>query len=196
MSLPLQPDLTPVSPWRRRALTVVVGFAVLTVLALATGPRLRPPRVLADGPGRDAVALGEAVRMMDGAQSRIWVAMYVVRPDDGGPVAGLLEALASARRRGVDVRVLLDLDDQEVDKNQAAVAWLQHQGVVVVQDEPKVTSHAKVILVDDRLALVGSHNWTRSAMTRNREVSVLVADRASIEELVAWFSGIPGWKTP
>lgn len=168
-------------------------FTVLGVLALAIGPRLQSPRLLADGPGRDPQALGAAVRMIQGAQRRVWVAMYVVRLDEDGPVSALLRALGEARRRGLDVRVLLDLDDQETGKNQAATDWLRSQGIRVVLDEAKITTHAKVILVDDREALVGSHNWTRSALTKNREVSVILADAASLADLAAWFAGVPGW---
>ena len=193
MVLPLQPALTPPPPWWRRTLALGSVFAALGVIALLSGPRLQPPRLLADGPGRDPQALGAAVRLISGAQQYVWVAMYVVRPDDDGPVHELLAGLAEAHRRGVDVRVVLDLDDQETGKNQAATDWLRGQGIRVVLDETKITSHGKVLLVDGRQALVGSHNWTRSALTKNREVSVILVDATSLADLAAWFAEVPGW---
>jgi phosphatidylserine/phosphatidylglycerophosphate/cardiolipin synthase-like enzyme len=120
----------------------------------------------------------------------------VLRPDDG-VIGSLLDGLVAAAARGVEVRVVLDRGagwDGEADiKHEAPAAWLTAHGVRVVLDEEAITSHAKVLVVDGRLILAGSHNWTRSAVTRNRELSWLIDDAGAAAEVERWLAAIPGW---
>jgi phosphatidylserine/phosphatidylglycerophosphate/cardiolipin synthase-like enzyme len=124
------------------------------------------------------------------------MSMFVIRPDDS-VIGELLQALVAAQARGVDVRVCLDLGkgfDGEPDlKHEAPAAWLEAHGVPVVLDEAGRTSHAKILVVDGRRILSGSHNWTRSAMTANREVSWLIDDAAAAARIEAWLAEVPGW---
>ncbi len=194
--LPLQPTGRPWPPQLQRwALVLCLAIGVLVLGWVAPG-REPPPRVVLGGPGYELDYAREAQRLIDGAQRRIWLLMYVVRPDDG-PVGSLLSALAAAKARGVDVRVCLDLGavrDGEPDlKHEAAYAWLQGHGVAVILDEAGTTSHGKVLVADSRRILSGSHNWTRSALTSNREASWLVDDPAIAARIEAWMSAIPGW---
>lgn len=197
--LPLQRTRPPWPPqlWRW-TLLCVLALAVL-LLGLLAPRRTAVARPLLGGPGQEMAYAREARRLIDRAEQRIWLAMYVLRPDDG-PVGGLLDGLAAAAARGVDVRVCLDLGqerDGEPDlKHEAAAAWLAARGVRVILDEDRVTSHAKVMVVDGRFVLSGSHNWTRSALVANRELSWLVEDAATVDGIEAWLAAIPGWSTP
>lgn len=196
MSLPLQPSGQPWSPGLRRAaliLLLAAGVLLLGVLAPARG---RPPQLILGGPDRELDYVREARRLIDGARQRIWLSMYVLRPDDS-VIGSLLDGLAAAAARGVDVRVALDRgagwDGQPDNKHEAPAAWLAAHGVRAVLDEEEVTSHAKVLVVDGRMVLAGSHNWTRSAVTRNRELSWLIDDAGSAAAIEAWLGAIPGW---
>ena len=196
MSLPLQPTGQPWPPGlRRAALVLLLALAVLLLGALAPA-RTRPPQLILGGGDHELVYAREAGRLIDGAQHRLWMAMYVVRVDDD-VIGGLLERLAAAAARGVDVRVALDRgagwDGQPDIKHEAPAAWLAAHGVRTVLDEKEVTSHGKVLVADSRLILAGSHNWTRSAVTRNRELSWLVEDVQAAVAVEAWLAAIPGW---
>jgi phosphatidylserine/phosphatidylglycerophosphate/cardiolipin synthase-like enzyme len=197
--LPLQPDPQPWPPWQRRlALILALALAVL-VLGLAVPSRGAPPRLVFSGPGNELDWAREAQRLIAGARQRVWMAMYVVRieEDGDGPVSGLLATLAAAAARGVDVRVCLDQgagwDGRADDKHLAPAAWLSARGVRCVLDEPDRTSHAKLLVIDGRHLLVGSHNWTRAAMTANREASVVLDDPVLAAEAEGWLAEIPGW---
>ena len=63
----------------------------------------------------------------------------------------------------------------------------------VVLDEEKTTTHAKIVIIDGRTAVVGSHNWTGSALSRNREASLLIDDRPVIAEIENLLLGVPGF---
>lgn len=193
--LPLQPRGDPPPPaWRRTLLLLALAALVLALGWLAPA-RPPAPRLLLDGPDDGWHYARAARRLIDRAERRVWMAMYVVRPDDG-PVGALLEALAAAAARGVEVRVWLD-DAGEREgvadaKHEAAAAWLAARGVAVLRDEASVTTHAKVLVVDGRWVLAGSHNWTYSALARNRELSWLVEDPAAAARVEAWLAAIPG----
>ena len=73
-----------------------------------------------------------------------------------------------------------------------AEAWLAAHGIPVVWDEVSRTSHAKVLLIDDQQALVGSHNWTRAALLDNREASVLLTDPTQVGPIRDLLATIPG----
>ncbi len=95
--------------------------------------------------------------------------------NDDRIMAQVEAALAAAVQRGVAVRGLLD---DGVDFNAAAVARLQPLGVDVKLDTPAKMTHAKVVIVDGRVVLLGSTNWTGNSMYNNNESNVLVADPA------------------
>jgi len=113
------------------------------------------------------------LRLLRGARREIWIGMYAFKADPyrHHPVRRVVEALREARRRGVRVRVLLD---DEGDLNRSAYRMLKRAGVEVRWDSPRVRTHLKVVLVDGRWLLVGSHNLTASAFRYNHELSVLL----------------------
>jgi phosphatidylserine/phosphatidylglycerophosphate/cardiolipin synthase-like enzyme len=180
-----------------------VGFAALVLLALGRwGPARRPPpTLLLSGDGHEYAYARAAERLIAGAHTRIWMLMFVIRPEDKGeegPVGGLLQALADAAARGVHVQVALDLGENRPgeprdDKHVAAYAWLKSHGVHVLLDEATRTTHAKVIIIDDATVLMGSHNWTRSAIVANREASVILDDPGIARDLEDYCAGVPGW---
>jgi phosphatidylserine/phosphatidylglycerophosphate/cardiolipin synthase-like enzyme len=197
MALPLQPDPVPAPPWRHAVIMVCGVVLGLAALGLVGAVRGQPPVLLISGPGQPLSYARAAERLIAGAQRRVWVMQYVIRRDEDGPVAGLLQALVAARARGVEVRVVLDrgmvFGTADPDpKNDDAAAWCVAHGLQVVWDEVSITSHAKALLVDDT-AIVGSHNWTRSALIDNREISVVLSEPRQIASLEAVFRGIPGW---
>ena len=194
--LPLQPIGQPWPPQLRRWLFVLTLVIAVLALGWVAPGRPQPAAPILGGAGHELEYAREAQRLIDSAQRRIWIMMYVIRPDDG-PVGALLQALMAAQARGVEVRVGLDLGaerDGVADlKHEPTVAWFQQHGIAVVLDEKTTTTHGKVLVVDSRYVLSGSHNWTRSALVANRELSWLVDDRASAARIEEWMRGIPGW---
>lgn len=198
--LPLQPDLRPPSRlWSRLLLTLTLLALIVTFGFLQSG-RPPPPHLLLSG--ADAATPEDSYpatvqRLINRAEERVWVMMYVMRLDDE-PVAGLGRALVAARKRGLDVRVVLDQSyrwgtDEVEPKHLDAEAWLRDHDVPILIDDLAVRTHAKVVLVDADIAVVGSHNWTRSALARNHETSILHVDPVLVEELERIFRMIPGW---
>jgi phosphatidylserine/phosphatidylglycerophosphate/cardiolipin synthase-like enzyme len=172
---------------------LLVGLGVLGFV------RRAPMELLITEPGQPLKYAQAAERAISSARQRVWVMQYVIRLDDG-PVLALMEALAAAKARGVDVRVVLDrgvlygTTDPDL-KNDRAAEWLQAKGVEVLWDEVASAAHAKLVLVDDEVVLIGSHNWTRAALTGNREVSMALHGQPEIATVAELFGRVAGWPT-
>ena len=145
-------------------------------LALAGEPAVLPPpsadrqvQVLVTHPG-DGIRAA-ALAAIGAAQHSIDIEMFVLSD------RLVLDALASAARRGVRVRALLDPSQPQ---NPAAVAELQSVGVLTRLYVPAGDEllHAKLGIFDRQTVLFGSCNWSRSGFTRNHELDLLVRDAA------------------
>jgi phosphatidylserine/phosphatidylglycerophosphate/cardiolipin synthase-like enzyme len=109
-----------------------------------------------------------------GARRRILAEIYTLTDHD------VIARLAIAHRRGVDVRVILD-PNQEY--NFHAFALLRAASVAVRwYPVPRgVLLHAKIGLVDDELIL-GSANWTLSGLGVNHELDIKTRDPYALAE--------------
>ena len=100
----------------------------------------------------------------------------------------ILNELIEAARRGVRIRILLERGDNpesQVDENNRETALrLKEGGIDVSFDNPGRTTHTKVLVIDRRYTLMGSHNLTSSALKYNHELSFLVdSTKIAIETL-------------
>lgn len=121
---------------------------------------------------------------MGEAKKRVDIEMYLIRPglDDGHPVRSIISDLGRARKRGVQVSVLMD-SHFETD-NKEAQKQLKEAGVWDVKfDGPEVTNHTKLVMIDDEVLIVGSQNWTLSALAASNETAIYVRDPRVIQEL-------------
>jgi phosphatidylserine/phosphatidylglycerophosphate/cardiolipin synthase-like enzyme len=175
-----------------------MALAVLG-LGAANHARRTPPELLLSGPRHEFEYAKAVERLIAGARKRVWVAMYVMRIDDpASPSTQLAQALADAVARGVKVQVCLDLGTDRTtgeveDKHAAPLAWLNAHGIKALVDEVDRTTHMKAVVIDDQRVVIGSQNWTRDALTRNREAALVLDDAriaGSVEELMR---SVPGW---
>jgi hypothetical protein len=137
-------------------------------------------------------AISESKKMID-------VAMFhMTLPSEQHPARKLLEGLVDAKKRGVEVKVLLDRDRKDDPYkstviNSRAKKFLEDNGVVVLSDKPNMLLHSKMVLVDLDIAVIGSHNWTIGSYFEYDDVSVTLKSKSLVEELRARFSKL--WKT-
>lgn len=127
-----------------------------------------------------------------GAETSVVVQMYFIieRPDrPDGPMGTLVKELIAAHRRGVDVQVLLE--DSKRGENAVAYHALSAAGVPVSFDSAGALLHSKAVVIDGRICIVGSTNWSRAALEDNHEVSLMIESAADAAELTAAFEAIP-----
>ena len=123
------------------------------------------------------------------AQSEIDVAMFLFKTTGSArnKPAMVLERLAAASKRGVQVEVVLEksaYDDQLNKENQHAARLLKDRGIRVRFDRGKATTHTKLVVIDRRYSFIGSHNLTNAALSSNHEASLFIDNRGLAEKLL------------
>jgi phosphatidylserine/phosphatidylglycerophosphate/cardiolipin synthase-like enzyme len=142
-------------------------------------------RPVGDGTGTATMLWGDRYRLelqtrLKAAQASIAIIMFYASFNSAShPTRDLIDALRVARARGVDIRVILDRgqlpDRKSLNRvNGRAAAALRRAGIAVEFETPERVTHSKVVIVDGRFTLVGSHNWTANSLLTYKEASVLV----------------------
>ncbi len=187
---------------RSTASVFIAGIVVGVMIAQLIGPSLpflRGGQASLPAEGQvmiveDSKYLSAVAPLIERANHSVYVIMFVMKydpGDDDDPVNDLLGALADAASRGVDVRVLVD--EETRDSYPQTIGFLKEHGIGVRLDKSSgVTTHAKVVIVDGEFVVVGSHNWTESALRYNHEVSALIRSGKAAEELTNYFDRLWG----
>jgi len=106
---------------------------------------------------------------------------------EGNPLFGYL---IDAKERGVAIRVLLDRSDWSpaiTEKNRPTIDYLRSHGVEARFDDPQVTTHAKLVIVDRTEVILGSTNWNRYSLTGHEQANVRIADPRVGEAFASYF---------
>lgn len=129
------------------------------------------------------------------AEHSIDLTMFLFKTTDsaGNKPALLVKELIAARRKGVDVRVVLENSgyDASINKENKRVArLLRKNNIRVLFDSPDTTTHAKIVVIDRRYSFIGSHNLTHAALAYNHEVSLLIDNPELAARLTAYMDGL------
>jgi phosphatidylserine/phosphatidylglycerophosphate/cardiolipin synthase-like enzyme len=117
------------------------------------------------------------VQTLDDAKTSVLVQAYSFT---SAPIAG---ALKKAHDRGLDVKVILD-KSQRSEKYSSAT-FLQHASIPVWIDTKHAIAHNKVMVVDGRVVVTGSFNFTKAAEERNAENLLRIDSRRLAEQYIA-----------
>jgi phosphatidylserine/phosphatidylglycerophosphate/cardiolipin synthase-like enzyme len=101
------------------------------------------------------------VRELDGARRSVRVQAYSFTSQ---PIA---KALLEAKKRGVDVEVVVDKSQRNERYTEAD--FTANQGIPTFVDDGHAIAHNKIILIDGETILTGSFNFTKAAEERNAE---------------------------
>lgn len=118
------------------------------------------------------------------AKREIYIEMYLIRPGSSrsDPVTTIFSELSDARRRGVQVKVVLDRHFEK--DNRRAAEHLKRAGVWDVEFESDgITNHTKIVLIDGEVMILGSQNWTLSALAASNESAIFIKDKNVVDDL-------------
>jgi len=148
----------------------------------------------------DRVYQGQVYALLDHAQTSIVISMYLIRPgeDDKHPVNRLLKDLVEAGKRGVEVTIYLNTKFKERGDPQKwkEGPWfekLHEAGVVVKLVSPVRRLHDKLVIVDRRIVVEGSMNWSVSAIADNFESATIIESPELAEAKLKRISFFPIW---
>lgn len=117
---------------------------------------------------------GLIVKTVNQAKKSIYVQAYSFT---SAPIA---EALTTAKRRGVDVNVVLD-KSQVKDNKYSSARYLINQHIPVWVDYKPAIAHNKVMIIDHEIVITGSFNFTKAAQFKNAE-NVLIINNENLAE--------------
>ncbi len=141
-------------------------------------------RVLNSGPTPDEMeSIGKAFfeTIIAAKKEVIAVTPYFVPPRE------IIEALLSCTRRGVEVKLLVPKKNNHFYAGLAGRALYEEllaSGIRIFERKPPFM-HSKALLVDNKLAIVGSANIDIRSISLNYETNLAIFDEKSINEIKA-----------
>lgn len=150
-------------------------------------PALVPRHAPSLGAGRGGTSLviepregvKPVVRAIDSAQIDVFFEAYILTQ------RGIVRALERAAAQGVAVYVVLDPHPFGMGNQPAQMAsGLRAAGVSVRWASSQFYyTHAKFFVIDDRLAVVSTANFSQAAFTQNRELLVFDRQRSDVHDI-------------
>ena len=113
------------------------------------------------------------IKNINQAEAFINIAMYIFTDRE------IALPLVKAQERGVKVRLYLDKD--QVDYKYSQSRFLVQKGIKTRISTNNYIMHHKFAIIDNRILLTGSYNWTFSANNRNDENLMVIDDPEIIE---------------
>lgn len=108
------------------------------------------------------------IPLINGAKKYIYIPIFAFTDNS------LADSLIRAKKRGVDVRVILDATNA---KNSASKhTYLRKNGVLVKTENYAGKLHSKSIIIDNKYTVIGSMNFSKSGNKKNDENIILLKD--------------------
>jgi phosphatidylserine/phosphatidylglycerophosphate/cardiolipin synthase-like enzyme len=105
--------------------------------------------------------LRHIISLIRSAEKSLDVCVFTITDDR------IAKALVRAHERNLEIRIVTD--DDKLNDAGSDIRYLADQGLSVRVDNTPFHMHHKFMLVDSRVLLTGSYNWTRSAGKGNHE---------------------------
>mgnify|MGYP005632514099 FL=1 len=145
-------------------------------------------QVVPSGPDVQGDALYEVVLSTAfAAEERLWIVTPYFVPDDA-----LLQGITLAARRGVDVRIIMPERSNHPITDWARGGYLREiqeaGGTVLLYTGGML--HAKVLVMDEQLAMVGSANMDMRSLFLNYEIGMLMYSAGEIDATARWVENV------
>jgi phosphatidylserine/phosphatidylglycerophosphate/cardiolipin synthase-like enzyme len=120
-----------------------------------------------------------AVRGIDNAEREILVGAYGLAIG-----SGIVEALVRAKERGVDVHLIAD---KTTPCEQASgIDPLAAAGVPIWIDRDVRVAHAKTMVIDAAVTLMGSMKWTRGSAANSEDLNLVSSSEVAAAYAAHW----------
>jgi phosphatidylserine/phosphatidylglycerophosphate/cardiolipin synthase-like enzyme len=149
----------------KKPLSLFVGVAFLFMAAYGLGryttPSLGtvPPVQVCFSP--NAGCTDAIIKQIDDAKSEILVQAYSFTST---PIA---KALLEAHKRGVNVEVILDKSQKS--QKYSGATFLANSRIPTFIDSSHAIAHNKIMIIDRKIVITGSFNFTKAAESKNAE---------------------------
>ena len=94
--------------------------------------------------------------------------------------------LVLASKNGVNVQLILD--NKKIEDDNDIYKYLKKNGIKIILPKKKV--HTKIAIFDNKIALIGSLNWTKESFEDNYEILLISNDKKVIKEIDNFINNI------
>lgn len=155
-----------------RALRWFLSIALAALLSASSRSQAEPSVQVGFSPEGSARTL--VLKTIGSAQHSIQMLAYAFQAPD------IMQALVDAKKRGVEVRVVIDKQRNLGKTSKAAMDFVTRNGVELRTNDHFHIHHDKTIIVDGNTVETGSFNFAPSAETDNSENVVVIGDMPEI----------------
>lgn len=118
----------------------------------------------------DGGAANRLIYWLDRSNKSVCAMIYSFTNDD------IAAAFIRARQRGVDIKISMDKQQHTVSGSEYQT--LLNNSIPTRVDERSGLMHNKVAVIDGKIVITGSYNWSNAAEERNRENLIIIQDPA------------------
>jgi len=141
-------------------------------------------QVVPSGPDVNNDALYESILYaLFLAKKRVWIISPYFVPD-----GALMDALIIAKHRGIEIKLILPQTSDQILADISRSGFLrdlQKEEIDILLYKPKML-HAKAMIVDDDIAMIGSSNFDARSFFYNFEVMSFLYSKEDIIEVEKW----------
>lgn len=117
--------------------------------------------------------------IIENAKSYIYIPIFVITENR------VVEALISAKQRGVDVRLISDA--LNASGKYSKIKVLRANGIPVKIENYAGKMHSKTMIVDDKYSIMGSMNFSKSGEIKNDENTIVLENAEATKYLKRFF---------
>lgn len=100
----------------------------------------------------------------------------------GSEIQRFNNAIVTAKKKGVKVRAITN--------SPHIINILKENKIEAKQNFSSRKLHAKLMMIDDKIAIFGSHNYTMSAFTTNFEISIATQNENVVNRFKIFFNNL------
>ena len=180
-------------PWKAFLFGVLMGLILaFTLTPLLINQACPTPLCVDDArlvPVTDRGYYLAAHKLLSHSRESIHIVSFELKYYDNYPdskMNQLVRDLIEAHERGVDVKIIVD----QYSENNNAFHKLDEAGVPWRFDSNSTTTHAKLIVVDGKIVLLGSTNLSYYGLEKNNEANILIEDEKTAGYYEEYFQKI------
>lgn len=124
----------------------------------------------------------KVIPLINKAKSNIYIIAYAwkwYKDDIGCSVMKFNYAIIDKACKGTEIKAITE--------SKEIIPILKMNGVKIKEKKIEKIIHAKMILIDDEIVIIGSHNITKNAFEKNLEISLLIYDKMLNKEYKNFF---------
>jgi len=132
------------------------------------------------------------------ARKRVWILSYVINANlnrQGDPITHFFSILRTRHSAGCDIKIILDnpqINRPNYHCNKYIMRRLMEWQIPFRTPPPRVTSHAKAILIDSSVLFIGSHNLAKSSLLNPLDCTVELRNSFLIQSFAKVYTEL--WK--